>query len=47
MTLNCTLVAGPGSPRVQPPVELSIDAPAGTDGKGEVNEENKKKINNN
>lgn len=32
MPLNCTLVAGPGSPRAQPPVELSIDAPAGTDG---------------
>lgn len=32
MTLNCTLVGGPGSPRPQPPVELSIDAPAGTAG---------------
>ncbi|MDT0167636.1 FtsK/SpoIIIE domain-containing protein [Pseudarthrobacter sp. BRE9] len=32
MTLNCTLVGGPGSARPQPPVELSIDAPAGTAG---------------
>ncbi|MDQ0768564.1 S-DNA-T family DNA segregation ATPase FtsK/SpoIIIE [Pseudarthrobacter defluvii] len=32
MTLNCTLVGGPGSPKVQPPVELSIDAPPGTSG---------------
>ena len=32
MTLNCTLVGGPGSPRVHPPVELSIDAPPGTAG---------------
>ncbi|MGN7147989.1 FtsK/SpoIIIE domain-containing protein [Arthrobacter sp. SAFR-179] len=31
MTLNCTLVGGPGS-RPQPPVELSIDAPAGAAG---------------
>jgi len=31
MTFNCTLVGGPGSP-VQPPVELSIDAPLGTSG---------------
>lgn len=32
MTLNCTLVGGPGTPRPQPPVELSIDAPTGTAG---------------
>lgn len=32
MTLNCTLVGGPGTSRPQPPVELSIDAPAGTAG---------------
>jgi len=32
MTINCTLVAAPGSPQAQPPVELSIDAPGGTDG---------------
>lgn len=32
MTFNCTLVGGPGSPRVEPPVELSIDAPPGTSG---------------
>ncbi|MDP9985085.1 S-DNA-T family DNA segregation ATPase FtsK/SpoIIIE [Arthrobacter oryzae] len=32
MTFNCTLVGGPGSPKVEPPVELSIDAPLGTSG---------------
>lgn len=32
MTLNCTLVGGPGSSQDQPPVELSISAPAGTPG---------------
>ncbi|MEW1806139.1 FtsK/SpoIIIE domain-containing protein [Pseudarthrobacter sp. NPDC080039] len=32
MTLNCTLVGGPASPRVGPPLELSIDAPPGTEG---------------
>ncbi|HEY1158042.1 MAG TPA: FHA domain-containing protein [Arthrobacter sp.] len=32
MTFNCTLVGGPGSPEVQPPVELSIHAPFGTSG---------------
>ena len=32
MTFNCTLLAGPGSLEVQPPVELSIDAPLGTSG---------------
>ncbi|HSU48137.1 MAG TPA: FtsK/SpoIIIE domain-containing protein, partial [Arthrobacter sp.] len=32
MTLNCTLVNGPGSSRHAAPVELSIDAPDGTAG---------------
>ncbi len=32
MTFNCTLVGGPGSPTVHPPVELSIDAPPGMSG---------------
>ncbi|MGX5716911.1 FtsK/SpoIIIE domain-containing protein [Arthrobacter sp. MAHUQ-56] len=32
MTLHCTLVAGPGSPRCQVPLELSIDVPDGTGG---------------
>ncbi|MHC6592483.1 FtsK/SpoIIIE domain-containing protein [Arthrobacter sp. C152] len=32
MTLHCTLVAGPGSKQCQPLLELSIDAPDGTDG---------------
>ena len=32
MTFNCTLVGGPGSPTVHPPVELSIDAPSGMAG---------------
>ncbi|MBX7445426.1 MULTISPECIES: FtsK/SpoIIIE domain-containing protein [unclassified Arthrobacter] len=32
MTLHCTLVAGPGSPRCQVPLELSIDIPDGTGG---------------
>ncbi|MBT2566543.1 FHA domain-containing protein [Arthrobacter sp. ISL-85] len=34
MTLNCTLVGGPGSSAKQPPVELSINAPTGTSGAG-------------
>ncbi|UUL77750.1 FHA domain-containing protein [Pseudarthrobacter sp. Fe7] len=32
MTLNCTLVGGPESQHHRPPLELSIEAPAGTEG---------------
>ncbi|MFF1881038.1 FtsK/SpoIIIE domain-containing protein [Pseudarthrobacter sp. NPDC058196] len=32
MTLHCTLVGGPGSPRLRSPLELSIEAPPGTSG---------------
>ncbi|WP_285248818.1 FtsK/SpoIIIE domain-containing protein [Pseudarthrobacter sp. efr-133-R2A-89] len=38
MTLHCTLVGGPGSPRLRAPLELSIEAPPGTPG-ADINEQ--------
>ena len=43
MTLHCTLVGGPGSLRLRPPLELSIEAPAGTAG-ADINEQLSKKF---